>query len=91
MVKVVFQAFLYYGCVWVPLILLKIENNKKIIWLLFTLKNTVHMPCPMNSASSVGPKKKRKRLKRKTSKHGRDPNAHYVFCLRYLIFVAIQG
>ena len=50
------------------------------------------MPCPMNSASSVGPKKKKKRgLKRKTSKHGRDPNAHYVFCLKYLIFVAIQG
>ena len=50
----------------------------------------MHCSCPMNSALGASPKKK-KGLKRKTSKRGRDPNAHYVFCLRYLIFVAIQG
>ena len=36
----------------------------------------MHCSCPMNSALGTGPKKKG--LKRKTSKRGRDPNAHLV-------------
>ena len=37
----------------------------------------MHCSCPMNTALGAGPKKKKKKwLKRKMSKCGRDPNTH---------------
>ena len=51
--------------VWIPLILLKIENNKKYFFnyrslmnLLFICLIILFMACPMNSAPSAGLKKK---------------------------------
>ena len=55
-------------------ILLKIENNKKIIsdYCLFAL---IYYSCHMNSAKSVG-KKKKKKARRKRVNPKRKPNGH---------------
>ena len=57
-------SMLQYGnlwCIWIPFILLKTENNKKIIFGYYSLLNapTIHA-WDMNSASGTGQKKKKK-------------------------------
>ena len=55
------------------------NNNKKNCWLLFTLKNGVHMLDALFMSHEQCTRrwsKKKKGLKCKTSKRGRDPNAH---------------
>ena len=47
-------------CIWIPLILLKTENNKKIIKSYCSCAgyysfSYLHYSCPMNSARSIGP------------------------------------
>ena len=78
-------------CIWIPLILLKAENNKNNNFrLLFTLTKycsfaLMHYSCPMNSARGVGQKKKKKKnADEKCVKHQSKLLLRVVFTLFYL-------
>ena len=66
-------------CVWIPLILLETENNKKYISVIVYPQNhcllaCLHCLCPVNSAIDAGLKKKKKDGKRRHVPQKRNPN-----------------